>query len=82
MNRSTDVILEQIDHERVSLIKETSASIDGQSYCLGHYRSVYANSASGRQQLASELPFAYSKLIFKLWDDLAEGSDNLKTVFN
>lgn len=56
--------------DSVSIKSQDQVNIEGQMYLVGEpHRCAYINSASGRAQIAAELPEPYLSAVMAVWGD-------------
>lgn len=76
------ITIDALTKNSVSIKRQKTITADGSTYEIGEpHRCAYANSATGREQIAEELPEPYLSAVMAVWgdtptvEDPAEGGD-------
>jgi hypothetical protein len=65
---TTTITLDALTKNSVSVKRQKTITADGSTYEIGEpHRCAYANSASGREQIAKELPEPYLSAVLAVW---------------
>ena len=65
-----NIYLDMLSTESVSVKTQRTITVEGKTYAVGEpHRRAYINSASGRAELAEELPEPYRSAVMAVWGD-------------
>lgn len=64
------ITIDALTKNSVSVKRQKTITAEGSTYEIGDpHRCAYANSVSGRKQLAAELPEPYLSAVLAVWGD-------------
>lgn len=64
------ITIDALNKNSVSIKRQKTITSDGETYEIGDpHRCAYVNSASGREQIAAEVPDPYLSAVLAVWGD-------------
>lgn len=72
MEKKTEIILDMLTSDSVSVLQRNYFEIDGKRYYDGNIRNAFMNSESDRKQIKSLLPEAQYKAVIAVWGESAQ----------
>lgn len=67
---TTTITLDALTKNSVSVKRQKTITAEGSTYEIGEpHRCAYANSSSGREQIAAEVPDPYLSAVMAVWGD-------------